>query len=172
MTNIKFGNNGFTLEQKFRGKEFKTFIYFDNVTNKIGYYKNTNYLYLILIVLFGIIEFYEISNYGLRILQLFYGSVLIWSLFEFIIGFQRYKTLSLNNSKEIYFKKNEHKYINEILNNRNKNFYEKYFENIETYDEKSKIETLNWLYKENVVNKFEILKIKEIKYNEEKDEFY
>ena len=172
MTKIEFENNGFTLEQKFHGKEFKTFIFFDNVTNKIGYYKSINYPYIILAVMFGIIEFIEITNYRLRILSLIYFPVLLYFLFEFFYNLQKYKTLSLDNSKEIYFKKNEYKFIDEILNNRNKFFYKTYFNNIETYNEKDKINTLNWLYKENVVNKFEILKINGIKYNENKDEFY
>lgn len=172
MTKIEFENNGFTLEQKFNGKEFKSFIFFDNVTNKIGYYKYINYPYIILAVMFGIMEFIEITSYGLRILSLIYGAVLLYFIFGFINSFQRYKTLSLNNSNEIYLKKNEYKFIDEILNNRNKYFYETYFSNIETYNDKNKISTLNWLYKENVVNKFEILKINGIKYNEEKDEIY
>jgi len=122
--------------------------------------------------MFGLIEFIEITNYGHRILSLIYGVVLLYFLFEFIYNLQRCKTLSLNNYKEIYFKKDEHKFIDKILNNRNKYFYEIYFNNIDTYNDKDKIRTLNWLYKENVVKKFEILKINGIKYDEDKDEFY
>jgi predicted membrane protein len=130
MTNITFESDGFTLEQKFSGKEFKTFIHFDNVTNKIGYYKNTNYYYIALAVIFGVLLFIEILKNGFRILSLFYGTILLYYLYEFIVCFQKYKTLSLNNSKDIYFKKDECKYIDEILNNRNKYYYETYFNNI------------------------------------------
>ena len=74
--------------------------------------------------------------------------------------------------KDIFFVRKEYKFIDEIIERRNKYFMENYFMNIETYNEKDKIETINWLYKEKTINKFEILKIHGIKYNEEKDEFY
>jgi hypothetical protein len=172
MTNIEFEDNGFTLEQKFKGKEFKTFIYFDSVSNKTGYYNNTNYYNIIFSIMFGIILFFEIFNHGFSIISLFYIVLIAYFIYDFIKTFQKYKTLSLKNSKEIYFNKKEYKYIDEILDKRNKYFFETYFENIGIYNDKDKIETINWLYKEEVVNKFEILKIKDIKYDEEKNEFY
>jgi hypothetical protein len=172
MTNINFEDNGFTLEQKFKGKGFKTFIYFDNVSNKIGYYNNTSYYDIIFSIMFGIILFFEIFNHGFRIISLFYFVIMAYFIFDFIKSLQRYKTLSLKNSKEIYFNKKEYKYIDEILGKRNKYFFETYFENIGTYNDKDKIETINWLFREEVVSKFEILKIKDIKYDDKKDEFY
>jgi hypothetical protein len=172
MTTIEFEDNGFTLEQKFKGKEFRTFIYFDSVSNKIGYHNNTSYYDIIFSVMFGIILFFEIFNHGFRIISLFYIALVVYFIYDFIKTPQRYKTLSLKNSKEIYFNKKEYKYIDEILEKRNKYLFETYFENIGTYNDKDKIETINWLFKEEVINKFQALKIEGIKYDEKNDKFY
>jgi predicted membrane protein len=172
MTVIVYEENGFSLEQKYRGKNFKTFIYFDSVSSKIGYYNSKNYQNVIFIIIFGIMLFFEIFNHGFRITTFFYAAIIVYFIYDFIKNLQKFKTLSLNNSKDMYFTKNEYKYIDEILDKRNKYFYEKYFKNIETYNDKDKIETINWLFKERAVNKFQILKIDGIRYNEKNDEFY
>jgi predicted membrane protein len=172
MTNITFEENGFTLEQKFRSKNFKTFICFDNVSNKTGYYNSKNYYNFVFVIMFLIILFFEILNHGFRIISSFYAVIIVYFLYDFIKNLQKFKTLSLTNSKDIYFTKDEYKYIDEILDKRNIYFYEKYFNKIDTYNDEDKIQTINWLYKEDVVNKFEILKIDGIKYNEENDKFY
>ena len=172
MTKIDFEENGFSLEQNLNGQKFKTFIYFDNVTNKIGYYSNISYFNIVLIIMFGILLFLEIFNHGFRIISAIYTIVIIYFIYDFIKNFQKYKTLSLNNSKDIYLRKYEYKYINEILEKRNDYFYKKYYEKIETYNDEDKIQTINWLYKEEVINKFQILKINNIKYNETEDKYY
>lgn len=122
--------------------------------------------------MFGIILFFEIFNHGFRIISLFYIALVVYFIYDFIKKPQRYKTLSLKNSKEIYFNKKEYKYIDEILEKRNKYLFETYFENIGTYNDKDKIETINWLFKEEVINKFQALKIEGIKYDEKNDKFY
>jgi hypothetical protein len=172
MTMIDYENNGFTLEQKFGGKSYKTFVYFDNVSNKIGYYKNINYYSIIFAIAFGTILFLDIINKNFKMTLLFYTVVVIYFLYDIFKNMKKYKTLSLTNSKDIYFEKKEYKYVDEIINKRNKYFIERYFKNIETYNNEDKIYTINWLYKEEVINKFEVLKLNGIKYNEENNEFY
>jgi hypothetical protein len=173
MTKINFEDNGFTLEQKLNGKNSKTFIYFDYVSNKTGYHYNSiNYFNILFIIMFGLFLFIDIKNNNIGILFLFYIVGIIFFVYDIIKNAQKYKTLSLTNSRDIYFPKKESKYIDEIINKRNKYFREKYFLNIETYSENEKIETINWLYNEKVINKLEIQEIKNIMYNEAKDEFY
>jgi predicted membrane protein len=84
MTNITFEENGFTLEQKFRGKNFKTFIYFDSVSNKTGYYNSKKYYNIVFIIMFLIILFFEIFNHGFRIISLFYAVIIAYFLYDFI----------------------------------------------------------------------------------------
>jgi hypothetical protein len=172
MTKIDFENNGFTLEQKFNGRNSKTFIYFDNVSSRIGYYYNSkNYFNIIFVIMFGLLLFdMRNNNFGIAYLFCIFG--IIYFVYDFIKNSIKYKTLSLTNSRDIYFLKKEYKYIDEIINKRNKYFMEEYFINIETYSDDEKIKTINWLYKEKVVNKFQILKMNYIKYNEENDKFY
>jgi hypothetical protein len=173
MTSIVFEDNGFTLEQRQQGKKFKTFIYFDNVSNKIGYFNSISYSSLAFIIIYGIVVIISFiyKSYNIFSIVFLVGGV-IYFIIDFLINLRRYKTLSLTNSKDIYFKKHEYKYINDILEKRNEYFYKNYFQNIGNYNDKVKIDTLNWLYKEEVVTESEILKLDYVKYNEEKNEFY
>ena len=171
MTKIVYEEDGFTLEQKDKGKEFKTFINFDFVSNKTGYYKNTNHQNIIMVMIFSFVLVLELINFRFRPTILFYSAVIIYFTYEFIKNFSRYKTLSLTNSKDIYFKKNEYHYIDEILEKRNQFFHKKYFVNIDKYNKKDRIYTINWLYKEGVINKEDVEKLKDFRFDEAKNEF-
>jgi hypothetical protein len=172
MVNIIFEDNGFTLEQKFKGKKFKTFIYFDNVSKKIGYYNSIGYSSLVLVIIFGIMIIMNIYNKVFNVTSIILMAGVIYFFVDFLLNLQKYKTLSLTNSSDLYFKKIEYKYIEEILHKRDKYFYNYYFQYIDNFNDKFKENTLNWLYKEEVVTKSEILKIDYINYNEERNEFY
>ena len=170
--NIEYEQDGFFLEQKFKEKSFKSFISFDYTTSKIGYSNNTGYSYIILITLFAVLLIFYFSNNIFTISTMAIIGVVIYYTYECVTSFKRYKTLNIKYFGEIFFDKNEYKLIDEILEKRNKYFYDKYFMKVNTYSDDDKTDTLNWLYKEEVVNKFEILKIYGVNYNEETDKFY
>jgi hypothetical protein len=172
MTSIIYEKNGFVLEQKFRSKKFKSFIYFDNVTNKTGFSKNTNWWSFTMGVIFLLLFSLSYYRTGISIILLIYLPGSVYLLYDFIMGKTNYKTLILRNSQEIYFSENEWHYIDEILIKRNEYCRETYFKDIDSYNDQDKITTVNWLYKQEVVKKFEILKVLNISFDEDKDEFY
>jgi hypothetical protein len=157
---INYEKDGFSIEQKFTSKNYKSYIYYDNVTSKKGYCNTKDTVSIIAAACFCfliIFDFY--SKKGHTITYMIYASVILFFVYSAITSTKKYTTLILKNGGPIYFTKKDEIQIDEIIKNRNKYFYETYFNNISSYDEQVKSETLKWLFDEKVITESEYYKV-------------
>jgi len=171
MTKIDFTEDGFYIEQKRYKWSRKTFIEFDNVTGKIGY-QRTSSIFTLICGLFLIIYSITFLIKGLSIVNpLIFGVLSIYLIYDSVRSSTSYDILIINKDSNLYFKKNENDIINEIIKKRNVYYYNTYYMSIDSYDLKTKNYTVNWLYKEKVVSKEEIIKTGKFDYNLDEDKF-
>ena|GEM_PF-6788739 len=171
MTKVTFEKDGFYLEQNLKGKDHKTYVSFDYVTNKKGYYKTNDHSKIFLIIIFILIFITDLFIRGFGISSSIVLAAVSYFFYEYIKSFSTYETLALKVGKEIYFPKKDCHYIDTILEKRNVYLYNRYYPFLNEYDEKDRIQTINFLVSEEVITKDQILKEFDVKFDEETNEF-